>query len=149
MRIHDGFAPGLFALGPAEGDVFGGGQPGVAGGRVQTTAAGFTYTISPTLLLDGNVGYTRQHIGANGDELPLNLDGAAVSDGLIEVTDREQVFTFRDVPSPPTPSLLREFSAPNAKELELAGGVAAGRAVPGEIDETDLDETDDEIQAEG
>ncbi|MGW0044829.1 ribosome maturation factor RimP [Rhodococcus sp. NPDC003348] len=42
-----------------------------------------------------------------------------------------------------------EFSAPNAKELELAGGVAAGRAVPGEIDETDLDETDDEIQAEG
>jgi hypothetical protein len=60
--------PGLFALGPAEGDVFGGGQAGVAGGRVQTTAAGFTYTLSPTLLLDGNVGYTRQHIGATGDE---------------------------------------------------------------------------------
>jgi TonB dependent receptor len=60
--------PGLFALGPAEGDVFGGGQPGVAGGRGQTTAASFTYTISPTLLLGGNVGYTRQHIGANGDE---------------------------------------------------------------------------------
>jgi len=60
--------PSQFALGAAEGDVIGGGQPGVAGGLVQTTAAGFTYTITPTLLLDANVGYTRQHIGANGDE---------------------------------------------------------------------------------
>jgi hypothetical protein len=34
---------------------------------VQVTAAGFTETLSPTLLLDGNVGYTRQNIGANGD----------------------------------------------------------------------------------
>src|SRR5262245_45410811 len=62
-------------------------------------------------------------IGANGDELPLNLDGAAVRDGLIEVTDREQVFTFRDVPSPPTPSLLREFSAP----VRITTGLDAGR----------------------
>jgi aminopeptidase N len=51
-------------------------------------------------------------IGANGDEIPLRLDGAPVSDGLIEVAAREQVFTFHDVPSPPTPSLLRGFSAP-------------------------------------
>ena len=59
----------LLVLGPiAGGDAFGGGNPGHAGGRVQTTAAGFTYTISPTLLVDGNVGYTRQNIGANGDE---------------------------------------------------------------------------------
>ena len=60
--------PGTFALGAAEGDALGGAQPGLAGGRIQTTAAGFTYTISPTLLVDGNVGYTRQNIGANGDE---------------------------------------------------------------------------------
>jgi aminopeptidase N len=52
-------------------------------------------------------------IGANGDELPLKLDGgAALSNGLLEVTAREQVFEFRDIPSPPTPSLLRGFSAP-------------------------------------
>ncbi|MEZ0283120.1 DUF3458 domain-containing protein, partial [Methyloceanibacter sp.] len=62
-------------------------------------------------------------IGANGDELPLKLDGASVSDGLIEVTDREQVFTFRDVPSPPTPSLLRGFSAP----VRITTGLDAGR----------------------
>ena len=54
-------------LGPARGDGFNGGNPGHAGGRVQVFAAGFTYTITPTLLLDGNAGYTRQNIGATGD----------------------------------------------------------------------------------
>jgi aminopeptidase N len=62
-------------------------------------------------------------IGANGDELPLKLDGASLDDGLIEVTDREQVFTFRDVPSPPTPSLLRGFSAP----VRITTGLDADR----------------------
>jgi hypothetical protein len=54
-------------LGKAGGDAFNGGNPGHAGGRVQIGAAGFTYSMSPTLLFDGNVGYTRQNIGANGD----------------------------------------------------------------------------------
>jgi hypothetical protein len=54
-------------LGPAGGDAFNGGNPGHAGGRVQLTAAGFTYSFTPTLLVDGNAGYTRQNIGANGD----------------------------------------------------------------------------------
>jgi aminopeptidase N len=59
-------------------------------------------------------------IGANGDELPLKLDGVgAIGDGLLEVTDREQVFEFRDVPSPPTPSLLRGFSAPVRLTISL------------------------------
>jgi len=56
-------------LGPiAGGNGIGGGNPGHAGGKVQTTALGFNYTLSNTLVLDGNFGYTRQHIGANGDE---------------------------------------------------------------------------------
>ena len=54
-------------LGQAGGDAFNGGNPGHAGGRVQVTAAGLTYSFTPTLLIDGNVGYTRQNIGANGD----------------------------------------------------------------------------------
>jgi hypothetical protein len=54
-------------LGPAGGDAFNGGNPGHAGGRVQSTSAGFTWTLAPTLLVDGNVGYTRKNIGANGD----------------------------------------------------------------------------------
>ncbi len=63
----DIFAP--LVLGPvAGGDAFNGGNPGHAGGRVQVVAAGLTYTASPTLVFDGNAGYTRQNIGANGDE---------------------------------------------------------------------------------
>ena len=59
-------------------------------------------------------------IGANGDELPLHLDGdGAASDGLIEITVREQIFEFRDVPAPPTPSLLRGFSAPVRLTISL------------------------------
>jgi hypothetical protein len=54
-------------LGKAGGDAFNGGNPGHAGGRVQVAAAGFTYSMTPTLLFDGNVGYTRQNIGADGD----------------------------------------------------------------------------------
>src|SRR5579863_6036203 len=54
-------------LGKAGGDAFNGGNPGHAGGRVQVTAAGLTYAATPTLLVDGNVGYTRQNIGADGD----------------------------------------------------------------------------------
>ncbi len=54
-------------LGKDGGDAFNGGNPGHAGGRVQVWAAGLTYSVSPTLVFDGNAGYTRQHIGANGD----------------------------------------------------------------------------------
>ena len=54
-------------LGPAGGDAFNGGNPIHAGGRVQVAAAGLTYAITPTLLIDGNAGYTRQNIGADGD----------------------------------------------------------------------------------
>ena len=54
-------------LGPAGGDAFNGGNAGHAGGRVQVVATGFTYSVSPTLVIDGTAGYTRQNIGANGD----------------------------------------------------------------------------------
>jgi aminopeptidase N len=59
-------------------------------------------------------------LGANGDDLPLLLaDGTQLGDGLLEVTGREQTFTFRDVPTPPTPSLLRGFSAPVRLNISL------------------------------
>ena len=60
-------------------------------------------------------------IGANGDELPLQARRRRrrLTDGLIEVTDREQIFEFRDVPAPPTPSLLRGFSAPVRLTISL------------------------------
>ncbi|XSG81186.1 MAG: aminopeptidase N [Methyloligella sp. ZOD6] len=59
-------------------------------------------------------------LGPNGDDLPLTLkDGTEIVDGLLEVTEREQSFTFADIPAPPTPSLLREFSAPVRLTMNL------------------------------
>jgi aminopeptidase N len=59
-------------------------------------------------------------LGANGDDLPLVLaDGTKLADSLIEVTEREQTFTFRDVPTAPAPSLLRDFSAPVRLTISL------------------------------
>jgi len=58
-------------------------------------------------------------IGSNGDELPLRLNGGMPNDGLLEVTDREQVFEFHEIPAPPTPSLLRGFSAPVRLTISL------------------------------
>jgi aminopeptidase N len=59
-------------------------------------------------------------LGGNGDDLPLELaDGTKLAEGLIEVTDREQTFTFRNVPAAPTPSLLRDFSAPVRLTISL------------------------------
>src|SRR5216684_4145936 len=53
--------------------------------------------------------------GPNGDELPTRLDGDSEGHAgtRVLVSDRErQVFRFVDVPAPPVPSLLRNFSAP-------------------------------------
>jgi aminopeptidase N len=59
-------------------------------------------------------------LGANGADLPLVLaDGTQVGDGLLEVTGREQTFTFLDIPTAPTPSLLRDFSAPVRLTISL------------------------------
>jgi aminopeptidase N len=54
-------------------------------------------------------------LGPNGDELPTRLDGEGEGHAgtRVLVPDRErQVFRFVDVPAPPVPSLLRNFSAP-------------------------------------
>ncbi|MGE5270374.1 MAG: aminopeptidase N [Thiohalocapsa sp.] len=54
-------------------------------------------------------------LGPNGDELPVRLPGdeAAQPGTRVLLADREhQVFHFSDVPVPPAPSLLRNFSAP-------------------------------------
>jgi aminopeptidase N len=54
-------------------------------------------------------------IGPNGDEMPTRLEGeAAARDGTrVLVCDQpRQTFRFVDVGAPPTPSLLRGFSAP-------------------------------------
>ena len=60
------------ALGEAGGDALtqgAGGQQGSAPGRTQVAGLGGTYTFSPTLLLDVNLGYTRQRLGAQAPDV--------------------------------------------------------------------------------
>jgi len=54
-------------------------------------------------------------LDGHGNDLPLRLEDEAAADGttrMLELTEREQSFTFVDVPEAPVPSLLRGFSAP-------------------------------------
>ena len=54
-------------------------------------------------------------LGPNGDELPTRLDGESEARGgtrVLVASQQRQVFRFADVPAPPVPSLLRNFSAP-------------------------------------
>ena len=60
------------SLGAAGGDALAGGQPGKAPGRIQSAAVGGTYTVSPRILIDGNVGFTRQRLGAQNIDIDKN-----------------------------------------------------------------------------
>jgi hypothetical protein len=64
-------------LGDAMGGATGGGQLGTAPSRIQNVGLGGTYTISPTMLVDMNAGFTRQRLGATYDgDLGLGNFGA-------------------------------------------------------------------------
>jgi hypothetical protein len=60
------------SLAAAGGDALAGGQPGNAPGRVQSAGFGGTYTVTPRLLLDGNIGFTRQRLGAQNIDIDKN-----------------------------------------------------------------------------
>lgn len=60
------------ALGAAGGDSLNGGQNGNAPGRIQVAGSGLTYSITPHLLVDANVGFTRQHLGAENVDINEN-----------------------------------------------------------------------------
>ncbi len=51
-------------LGDAMGGATGGGQVGEAPSTIQSVGLGGTYTLSPTIVIDVNFGYTRQRLGA-------------------------------------------------------------------------------------
>jgi len=54
-------------------------------------------------------------LGADGSDLPLKLHGESAASGttrLLELRSASERYTFVDVASAPTPSLLRGFSAP-------------------------------------
>ncbi|TFW28529.1 aminopeptidase N [Massilia horti] len=52
-------------------------------------------------------------LGASGRDLPLTIDGKELgTTAVLELTESEQNFVFSGVAESPTPSLLRDFSAP-------------------------------------
>jgi len=63
------------ALGPAGGDATNGGQNGNGYSRIQTAGIGGSYTISNNMLLDANLGFTRQRINAEDTDIPLGNFG--------------------------------------------------------------------------
>ncbi|NIA57529.1 aminopeptidase N [Massilia sp. TW-1] len=52
-------------------------------------------------------------LGRDGRDLPLTVDGKVVgTTAVLELTEADQTFTFTNVAEQPTPSILRDFSAP-------------------------------------
>jgi aminopeptidase N len=52
-------------------------------------------------------------LGKDGRDLPLIIDGQQKgTTAVLELTEADQTFVFTDVPEQPTPSILRDFSAP-------------------------------------
>ncbi|MEJ2535142.1 MAG: aminopeptidase N, partial [Gammaproteobacteria bacterium] len=62
---------------------------------------------------------------ADGTPLPLRLEGedaaAAAGTRVLRLEEERQRFTFVDVPEPPVPSLLRDFSAPVKVRYDYSG----------------------------
>ncbi|MBI1790886.1 MAG: TonB-dependent receptor [Acidobacteria bacterium] len=76
MFARYSYSPSLIfdppSLGAAGGDALAGGQPGEAPGRIQSASAGGTYTVSPRILVDATIGFTRQRLGAQNVDLDKN-----------------------------------------------------------------------------
>jgi len=62
------------SLGPAEGNATNGGQLGNAFTHLYVIGVGATHTFTPNLLLDGNLGFTRQRLAAESTDIAANKD---------------------------------------------------------------------------
>lgn len=63
--------PSIF--GDAGGPALNGGQQGAAPSRIQVVGVGGTYAFAPNLVLDANIGYTRQRLGAENFDIDSNF----------------------------------------------------------------------------
>jgi hypothetical protein len=101
------------SLEAAGGDALAGGQPGHAPGRIQNAAVGATYTLSPTVLLDGNFGWTRQRLGAENIDIDTNygLDVLNIpgTNGPDRVQGGYPRFTFTGLSSIGNPNVSNPF----------------------------------------
>src|SRR5689334_4011774 len=60
-------------FGEVSGPALNGGQLGTAPGLINVFGVGATYTFNPNVVLDANVGYTRQRLGAEGFDIVSNF----------------------------------------------------------------------------
>jgi hypothetical protein len=60
-------------FGEVSGPALNGGQLGTAPGLINVVGIGGTYAFSPSVVLDANVGYTRQRLGAEGFDIVSNF----------------------------------------------------------------------------
>ena len=60
-------------FGEVSGPAMNGGQLGTAPGLINVFGFGGTYTFTPSVVLDANVGYTRQRLGAEGFDIVSNF----------------------------------------------------------------------------
>ena len=105
------------SLEAAGGDALAGGQPGSAPGRVQSAAVGGTYTVSPNIIADANVGFTRQRLGAENVDIDknygldvLNIPGTNGADRLQGGYPRFTISGFSSIGNPnvSNPFLFRD-----------------------------------------
>ncbi len=101
------------ALGPAGGNTFDGGQPGNAPGLTQSAAAGANYTLTPHLLLDGNVGFTRQNLKTENTDITQNYGSSVLgipgTNGPSTLQGGYPVFTISGLSSLGTASISSPF----------------------------------------
>ncbi len=60
-------------FGEVSGPALNGGQLGTAPGLINVIGLGMTYSFNPRVVLDANVGYTRQRLGAEGFDIVSNF----------------------------------------------------------------------------
>jgi hypothetical protein len=102
------------SLGPAEGNATNGGQLGNALTRIYIIGFGGTHAFTPNLLLDGNLGFTRQHLTAEAPDIaqgPFGLstlgipgtnNSADPNDNLYYGIPAFQFVTFTNLGNPNT-----------------------------------------------
>lgn len=119
------------SLGAAGGDALAGGQPGRAPGRIQNAAVGATYTVSPRVLVDGNIGFTRQRLGAQNIDIDknygledLNIPGTNGADRLQGGYPRFVISGFSSIGNPnvSNPFLFRDNQYVAAGNLSWTRG---------------------------
>lgn len=102
------------SLGKAEGNATNGGQLGNASTRIYIIGYGGTHSFTPNLLLDGNLGFTRQHLTAEAPDIaegPFGLNSLHIpgtnnsvdpSDNLYYGIPAFQFVTFTNLGNPNT-----------------------------------------------